>query len=152
MIALAAAAVLIASAVALGESRCLAHLAINRRWQIDLESDARVGDVAHVSVPCGSCTARATLLVSHGSADAGDHVVVRGRATADARGLFIEDATLDSATRGSVLLRARAAAGARIDHIFGDDAPMVRALVIADMSAISADQRDRPFAPGWCTC
>jgi competence protein ComEC len=141
--ALAAAAVLIASAVALGESRCLAHLATTTEWQADLESSAHIGDVAHVSVRSDGCVARATLLVTHGAAEAGDRVVVRGRATADARGLFIEDASVDSATRGSVLLRARATAGARIDHIFGDDAPMVRALVIADMSAISADQRDR---------
>jgi competence protein ComEC len=141
--ALAAAAVLIASAVALGESRCVAHLSAAAEWEADLESDVRVGDVAHVNVRADACVARATLLVTSGVARAGDHVVVRGRATADPRGLFIEDALITSATRASALLRARAASGVRIDRIFGDDAPMVRALVIADMSAISADQRDR---------
>jgi competence protein ComEC len=141
--ALAAAAVLIASAVGLSESRCLEHLAAATEWQADLESEARTADIAHVSVRSHGCAARATLMIASGVAHAGDRVVVRGQATADSRGLFIEDATIASTTRGSILLRARAAAGARIDRIFGDDAPMVRALVIADMSAISADERDR---------
>jgi competence protein ComEC len=37
----------------------------------------------------------------------------------------------------------RARAGARIDRLFGADAPIVRALVIADMSAVPPEQRDR---------
>ena len=141
--ALSAAAVFIATAVALGDSHCIVHLAAANEWQADLEADARVGGVAHVNVRAGGCVARATLLVAGGSALAGDRAVIRGRATADERGLFIEDAVIASATRASILVRARAAAGARIDRIFGTDAPMVRALVIADMSAISVEQRDR---------
>ena len=141
--ALTAAAVLIASAVALGDSHCIAHLAAAHEWEADFETDARAGDVAHVSVRAGACGARATLLVADGVALAGDRAMLHGRATADERGLFIKDAAIASATRASMLLRARAAAGARIDRIFGTDAPMVRALVIADMSAISVEQRDR---------
>jgi competence protein ComEC len=37
----------------------------------------------------------------------------------------------------------RAHAAARIDRLFGRDAPIVRALVIADMSAVPPEQRDR---------
>lgn len=39
-------------------------------------------------------------------------------------------------------------AGARIDTLFGTDAPLVRALLIADMSAIAPDTRDRFAAAG----
>jgi len=141
--AIAAGAVLIASGVALGEVRCIAHLASLHAWHADLEADATAGDLTHVRASADGCAARATLIVSSGSAHAGDRVRISGHAAADPRGLFIEDVRLDSATRASVLLRARAAAGARIDRIFGSDAPMVRALVIADMSAIPVDQRDR---------
>ncbi|MEO8337148.1 MAG: DNA internalization-related competence protein ComEC/Rec2 [bacterium] len=141
--AIAAGAVLIASAIAVSQSHCITILASAPAWHAELETDASAGDIARVHVSAGGCTVRATLLVSNGVARAGDRVRVRGRATADPRGLFIEDVQLDSAVRASVLLRTRAAAGARIDRIFGSDAPMVRALVIADMSAISADQRDR---------
>ncbi|MEO5818471.1 MAG: DNA internalization-related competence protein ComEC/Rec2 [Gemmatimonadaceae bacterium] len=141
--AIAAGAVLIASAIAVGESHCLASLASVNEWHAELETDVNEGDVTHVRVQASNCASRATLLVSRGSAHAGDRVRVRGRGTADDRGLFIEDVQLDSAVRGPLLLRARAAAGARIDRVFGDDAPMVRALVIADMSAIPAEQRDR---------
>ncbi|MEP6732820.1 MAG: DNA internalization-related competence protein ComEC/Rec2 [bacterium] len=141
--ALAAAAVLIASAVAIGESRCVAKLASAREWDVDLEADATVGDVARGRVNIDECSARATMLIENGSAQAGNRATVSGHATADERGLFIENVSIISATRGSWALRARALSGARIDRIFSSDAPMVRALVIADMSAISADERDR---------
>ncbi|MFI5232872.1 MAG: DNA internalization-related competence protein ComEC/Rec2 [Gemmatimonadales bacterium] len=42
----------------------------------------------------------------------------------------------------------RLRAGARIDTLFGGDAPLVRALLIADMRAIPADMRDRFAAAG----
>ncbi|MDB4888937.1 MAG: internalization-related competence protein ComEC/Rec2, partial [Gemmatimonadetes bacterium] len=141
--AIAAGAVLIASAIAMSQVRCITRLASDGEWRADLESDAAAGDVTHVFVHAGGCSVRATLLVATGRAYAGDRVRVRGHATADPRGLFIEDVQLDSATQASVLLRARVAAGKRIDRIFGTDAGMVRALVIADMSAIPVDQRDR---------
>jgi competence protein ComEC len=43
----------------------------------------------------------------------------------------------------SALPGVQTAAGARIDRLFGSDAPIVRALVIADMSAVPPQQRDR---------
>jgi competence protein ComEC len=48
----------------------------------------------------------------------------------------------------SSLERWRLHAGARIDTLFGSDAPLVRALLIADMRAIPADTRDRFAAAG----
>ena len=55
--ALAAGAVLIASAVAVGETRCLAQRAAVREWQAELETVARAGDAAHVNVSGGICGA-----------------------------------------------------------------------------------------------
>lgn len=141
--AVVASAVLIAMAVQQTDALCTSRLAVAHEWRADFETDAAAGDVAHVSVRRDGCTARATLLLSGGAARGGDRATVTGRATMGDRGLLVEDAVVSSATRSDVLLRARAAAGRRIDRLFGDDAPMARALVIADMSAIPADQRDR---------
>ena len=141
--AVAAAAVLMAMTVQQAVTRCTARLAAAREWRADFETDAQAGDVAHVSVRRDGCIARATMLITAGAARGGDRATVAGRATAGDRGLFIEDAVVSLAAPSDLLLRARAAAGRRIDRIHGDDAPMARALVIADMSAISADQRDR---------
>ncbi len=125
------------------ESGCANRLAGAREWTVEFEADARTGDVAHAVARQGACTTRATLLVAHGSARAGQEARVTGRATADARGIFVDDATIGDTRRGGIGIALRAAAGRRIDRIFGADAPMARALVIADMRAIPAEQRDR---------
>jgi competence protein ComEC len=57
--------------------------------------------------------------------------------------MLVRDAMLDDASHPWSLAALRASVGARIDRLFGADAPIVRALVIADMSAIPAEQRDR---------
>src|SRR5208282_4932361 len=44
--------------------------------------------------------------------------------------------------------RWRAHAGARIDTLFGGDAPLVRALLIADTRSIPPEMRDRFAAAG----
>lgn len=140
---IAAAAVLIAIATQAREARCAATLTAMREWRADFETDARTGDVARVRLAGDGCVARATLVIAAGRAGAGDRARVLGQATAGRRGLFVADAALGTTVAGPPLLRARAAAGRRIDRIFGADAPMARALVIADMSAIPAEQRDR---------
>ena len=124
-------------------ARCGATLSSVHAWSADFESDVATGELARVMVTAAGCSSRATFLVSRGTAVAGEAAIVRGRATQGDRGLFIEDAALDPPRRGGLLPRARAAAGMRIDRIFGTDAPMVRALVIADMSAIPVEARDR---------
>ena len=141
--AIAAAAVLVAMIAVRIDASCATRLVAAHEFLADVETDVAMGDVAHATVRGQGCGMRATMLVTSGHARAGDRVTVTGRASASERGLFIEDAQLTSAAPADVLLRARAAAGRRIDRIFADDAPMVRALVIADMSAISTDQRDR---------
>ena len=140
---LAAAGVLIAMIAVRIDATCAARLVAAHEFTADVEVDVAGGDMAHVVVHGVGCGMRATMLVTSGHAAAGDRVTVSGHATVGARGLFIADAVLAGAASQDALLRARAAAGRRIDRLFGDDAPMVRALVIADMSAVSSEQRDR---------
>jgi competence protein ComEC len=123
--------------------RCVALLVAAHAWSAEFESAASSGELAHVAVSAEGCSTRATFVVTSGSAAAGQAAIVRGRATQGDRGLFIEHAAIDSPHQGALFPRARAASGKRIDRIFGTDAPMVRALVIADMSAIPVEERDR---------
>ena len=122
--------------------RCSARLAGLHAWQAEVEADLHAGALGHIVVREGGCAMQAAVVVASGGAAAGERAVVRGRATAGDRGLFIEEAVVEPLGNGVVLARARAAAGRRIDHLFASDAPMVRALVIADMSAIPASERD----------
>jgi competence protein ComEC len=141
--AIVAAATLIAAGVLIHDTHCARSLSAARAWRVELETDAAVGDITHGTVSAGGCAMRATLFVAEGHAGAGDVVYATGGGTAGDRGLLIDDAVLGPPARGPLTLRLQAAAGRRIDRIFRTDAPMVRALVIADMSAISAEQRDR---------
>ncbi|MEO7458026.1 MAG: DNA internalization-related competence protein ComEC/Rec2 [Gemmatimonadaceae bacterium] len=141
--ALVAAAGLMAMGIARSDSACAARLASAHRWTVAFETDASASGIAHGIAGEGECASRATLLITSGHAQAGERAEVRGRATTDPRGIFIENAELARVAPGALGSRLRAAAGRRIDRIFGGDAPMARALVIADMSAISAEQRDR---------
>ena len=137
------AAILIAASVDHHDATCAAQLGAASEWNAAFEADAHANAIARAVVERGGCRIRATLLIDAGAARAGQAAIVSGRATADPRGLFIENAVIRDGHDGSFASRARAAAGRRIDRIFGTDAPMARALVIADMSAIPADQRDR---------
>src|SRR5215207_2611985 len=95
--AVVAAAVLIAGGVAHDDATCARRLASAGEWRVAFEAAAHEGDVARGEATSGGCRARATLLVSHGSARAGEMARVRGRVTADARGIFIESAVLSDA-------------------------------------------------------
>ena len=139
----AAAAGLIAMVELQTGARCIAMLTAAHEWVVDLDTDVGPGDVVHARLSRDGCAMPATLLVSAGSSRGGDRAMVSGSATVGERGLFVENAVIMRKVGTGPLLRARAAAGRRIDHIFGSDAPMARALVIADMSAIPVEQRDR---------
>ncbi len=58
------------------------------------------------------------------------------------------DATPADTSFAGPLARWRSSAGLRIDSLFADDAPLVRALLIADMRSITPDVRDRFAAAG----
>jgi competence protein ComEC len=140
---LAAAGVLVGLATERADARCLADLALLSEWRATLDADAAPGEIARATFHAHGCTVRGAMLVGEGRARAGDQVRVDGVASGDRRGLFVHDAALHDAARSAALATIRARVGRRIDRLFGADAPIVRALVIADMSAVPAEQRDR---------
>jgi competence protein ComEC len=145
----AAAAALLAAGVLIGAARvrddavCQTRLAAATRWQTTFESVAEVGGVAHVAVEAGGCRSGGIVLVSRGRAVAGDVAMVDGQGSPGERGLVVRDAAIGPTSHAASLARVRARAGARLDRLFGADAPIVRALVIGDMSGIPTEQRDR---------
>ena len=142
-IVLGIAGALVGLASAASARNCRVSLTTRRVWTAELESPGSPGGIARATIRAHDCTSRATLLIGTGRAAAGTVATVRGSATADARGVIVRDATLSDVrpTRSFAWIRART--GARIDRVFGADAPIVRALVIADMSAVPVEQRER---------
>ena len=117
-------------------------------WHVVLESAAAPGAFVPGEATAGNCTVRASLGVARGSARAGDAVLARGDAALAPRGIRIANAAIVRESGGSLLLALRADAGARIDELFGADAPLVRALLIADQRAVDPTLRDRFAAAG----
>lgn len=143
ILVIAAAGALFGMADVRRTATCAATLVAARSWTAQFEAAAQPGAVGRARLSARGCESRATLLVSSGLAGAGEVAVVTGIASADPRGLFVRSARIRAAHRRPSLAGLRARAGSRIDRIFAADAPIVRALVIGDMSLIPAEQRDR---------
>src|SRR5688500_1620579 len=130
-------------AAAAHERTCATTLAGVRRWELRVERSVSAGDIARGSVSALGCRRRATVFVEDGRGAPGEVLELTGRAEHGDRAILGRDALLRSLGADAVPSRVRARTGARIDRIFGADAPLVRALVIADMGAIDREQRDR---------
>ena len=92
------------------------------------------------------CTRRATVLVADGQGAPGE--VAHDRTASSMSAPCRAEWSHRTLRADGVLARLRARTGARIDRLFAGDAPMVRALVIADMGAIDAEQRTRYASAG----
>ena len=142
-VAIAAGGVLVATADAAHERACDRALAAGRRWELRVEAAVAEGDVARGWISALGCRRRATVFVAQGHGVPGELLELTGRAEAGDHAIVVQAAVIRSFGRDALLPRLRAATGTRIDRVFAADAPLVRALVIADMSAIDAAQRDR---------
>lgn len=126
-----------------------AHRALDARaWSAVLEEAAAPGAFVGATVTNGGCALHASLAVVQGGASAGDQVRLTGEAVESKRGISIRHARVSPAGGRSPLLALRAGAGRRIDRIFGADAPLVRALIIADTRSLSPELRSRYAAAG----
>lgn len=138
----ASAGVITAGQCVRADTSCRALLVTRGAFDGVILADARSGDRARMRVTA-PCAISASLHVAAGHARAGAHVAVRGTAWPTPRGVRVPAATLT--TRGGVdhLVRTRAHVGALLDTLFGPrDAPLARALVIADEDEIPAELRD----------
>lgn len=143
----AAAGVLVGASALASRDRCLAAERTRDRWVVRLDADVAPGGSARgVSLSCG---APVRLLVASGSAAAGSAVVARGSvARSRDADLLIRDAEVRVVGAPPLLDRWRSVAGARVDTLFGEDAPLARALLVADTRQLAPEVRDRFAAAG----
>jgi len=138
------------SAIALAddraEERCLRR--VQRGDSVSVVVADSIGPGGFTRASIVGCAASVSLSVARGRAEAGATVVARGEVLRSQRGLMIKRAAIVRTKRPHVLARLRAAAGRGIDANFRGDAPLVRALLIADRSDLSPEIRDRFAAAG----
>ncbi len=140
--------IIVARGAAESHGRCRAAVAASHSWTVELEDPASPGAYVRGHARTGTCVVPATVSVTRGSADAGTQVAVAGEPIAGGRSLLIRSAHLAEPDRGSMLARWRAAARQAVDTVFGADAPLARALLVADTRGIPVDMRDRYAAAG----
>ncbi|MDB4911276.1 MAG: internalization-related competence protein ComEC/Rec2 [Gemmatimonadetes bacterium] len=141
--ALASAGACMALWSAAHDARCRADAPHRGQWSAQLEDAAAPGAYVRARVRWPACAMATSMSVERGRAAAGDRVSIAGTVFVTARGLKIAHARISSDGSRDPLLVTRAALGARIDTLFRSDAPLVRALLIADERAIDPAVRDR---------
>jgi competence protein ComEC len=108
-----------------------------------IETDARPRSRVPATVLDGGCQLRASLLVDRGQAPAGSRVAVKGEAARAGALVIVQRVTLVVIAPPGVARRLRERAGRAIDATFGSDAPLARALLIADTRTLDAGIRSR---------
>ncbi|MGI8496022.1 MAG: DNA internalization-related competence protein ComEC/Rec2 [Gemmatimonadaceae bacterium] len=145
--AIAMAGTLVAVATHGSDQRCAAEVRSDSSWRVVIGDSASPGSFVRGALR-ERCPLRVTIGVTAGNAPAGAVVFARGHAFMGSRGLAIRDATVTPLDHRELLPELRARAGRRIDLLFGRDAPLARALLIADEASIDPAVRDRFAAAG----
>ena len=126
---------------------CAVRAAASPAVRGEIIDEASPGAFVRAKLPCG---ARLSVFVAKGRAEAGATVRVRGlpSVTADSEAVTLRAATIERVIEPPWTNRLRSAAARATDRDFGADAPLVRALVLADMRGMSPEIRDRWAAAG----
>ncbi|HXT15807.1 MAG TPA: DNA internalization-related competence protein ComEC/Rec2 [Gemmatimonadaceae bacterium] len=148
LVAACLAGVFMAQAAVRADANCLRAVQETGSADVVLQGDASPG--AFVRAGVDGCGATISISIVSGEAMEGSHATVHGIALRGDRGVVLQHASIAmaSANRPGLLNRLRAAAGHAIDDTFGSDAPLVRALLIADRHEIAPEVRDRFAAAG----
>jgi len=146
----AALALLFGAALLLGDElrradlRCADEARQASTWEVRLRAAAAPGSFVPGEIHGAGCVVRVALAVRTGSAEAGAVVrVTRAEPSDGTRGLLLRDATLRRIKGAGPLDRWRARVGRTLDERFGDDAAIVRALLIADTRGLTPEIRER---------
>ena len=141
-----AAGALIAAGTRVADASCQRIETGERVWRVVLDEAAAPGAFVH-GRPSG-CALALSIAVESGRADAGSTVIIRGQLTQAQRGYVVRNARLTLVEPPSWRSRWRARATRAVDATFPADAPLARALLIADMHELSPEIRDRYAAAG----
>jgi competence protein ComEC len=141
-----ASGVLIAAAAEGEAIRCAAefrHASANVVDTVRAVVESAASPGAFVRTHSIGCGVPVSLFVRAGEAKAGATAIVVGDALRAQRGIVVRDAIVRATGQPPLLARWRNAAGANIDRIFGSDAAIARALLVADTRELSPEVRDR---------
>lgn len=130
-----------------GLRNCARAIVSGRSVVARIRDDVMPGAFTRGTATCGAPT---SIFVARGSAPAGATVRVDGEtvANSDSASVMVRAAVVRLVEGPPWTARLRAAAGRATDRDFGADAPLVRALVLADMRGMSPEIRDRWAAAG----
>ena len=131
--------------IAAADARCAAAIEASGTATILLREEAKPGASARGFALGSGCRVAARVRVVQGNAPAGATVHVRGTARRQGDRVSFADARVRLERDPGILARWRASAGLTIDALYGDRAPLARALLIADERDISPEIR-RQFA------
>lgn len=126
------------------DRRCRAQAVRAGAWRVHLADEAAPGRFVRGHLAARGCRVTVALAVRSGRAAAGGVVrVTRAEPSDGERGILLRDARLAAERGPGPLARWRAHVGRQLDRRFGDDAPLVRALLIADSRGLAPDLRER---------
>lgn len=145
---IAGAGILLGRAAERSDHACASMALARRQFTATLFADAAPGEFPAARLTGNGCDIGAFIAVASGSAPAGARVSLSGTPALGDRGLVISGSTIAIAGAPSMLARLRNRAGRGIDDAFGTDAPLARALLIADTHDLSPEVRDRYAAAG----
>ena len=140
------AGVVVADASEQVDASCVRAVREARSWRVRLGADAGPGRATRATAV--GCPVGLTIVVRQGRARRGSIVRVSGQPVFGRQRLLVQDAIVYVEQSPSVLVRWRARAERAVDETFDADAPIARALLVADMQDLSPDVRDRFAASG----
>ncbi|MBC7790063.1 MAG: DNA internalization-related competence protein ComEC/Rec2 [Anaerolineae bacterium] len=145
---LCVAGMLTAAAHVAAERDCRTRILSAGEWRVTLLGRATEGAYVRGIVRYAECSLPVAISVESGNASAGEVVTARGTGATARRGLLMQRAMIVVTGEKNWMVRARERAGQAIDRTFRADAPLVRALLIADMSSVSPDVREKFASAG----
>lgn len=126
------------------DARCLERLAnAGKEIRAVLLTPADRGALARARTHEPGCSLRLSISVREGRAPYGATVVVSGKFFASGDGLLVKGATVVVLAPPRGLARLRTRASRALQRDFGADAPLAKALLIAETADLGADVRDR---------
>ena len=131
--------------VATADRRCASAIERDGHATVLLREAATPRTSVRGFAPGTGCRVTVRMRVVEGKAPAGSAVYVRGVARREGARVSIADARIRLAREPGFLARWRTRAGETIDTLYGEQAPLARALLIADERDISPGIR-RQFA------
>jgi competence protein ComEC len=143
-----ASGVVTAHATAVGGRRCEEALMARRQWLIELDEHVSPGGFARARSLERGCPIPVRLAVERGAADPGAAVRVTGAPARASKGILIVRAAIRPVAAVGVLRSLRSRAAASIDSAFGADAPLAKALLVADTKSLTPEVRERYAAAG----